>query len=191
MDPEDRLPLSPTWEIYERWCFVMLARKLREWLPDYAWESAGRSDRRRFIGRGGDGERITLHLQRTFGNTKGSQSNQSWSVSSEFRPDLVLTSHSADGITRFVVLDAKYRAAEAGVLRGMTESAHPYADALRWGRLRPEWTLLLVPNAKEAEWLTRPDYVAKHRVGIVALRPDLEVPDWFRELLTDDVTTPG
>ena len=155
-DPEDRLPLGPTWEIYELWCFVALARKLREWLPDYEWKDERRADCRRFTGRRGDGQRITLHLQRTFRNTRGRQSSESWSVSSRFIPDLVLTSHSADGMTRFVVLDAKYRAAEAGILSGMTESAHPYADALRWGRLRPESTLLLIPNAKEAEWLTRP-----------------------------------
>ena len=86
---------------------------------------------------------------------------------------------------RFVVLDAKYRAAEAGILSGMAESVHPYADALRWGPRRPEWTFLLVPNATETEWLTRTDYVDRHRVGVVALRPDLEVPDWFRGLLTD------
>ena len=104
----------------------------------------------------------------------------------------MLTSQSSEGPPRFVVLDAKYRAAEAGILRGMTESGHPYADALRWGPHRPERTLLLVPNAAEAEWLTNADYVEKHHVGIVALRPDLEVPEWFRELLTDEVmTTPG
>ncbi len=193
LDPEDRLPLSPTWEIYERWCFVALARKLREWLPGYEWKTAGRtdSDRRRFTGRSGDGHRITLHLQRTFRNTRGSERNESWSISREFRPDLVLTSQCADGLMRFVVLDAKYRAAEAGILSGMTESVHPYADALRWGSRRAERTLLLVPNAAETEWLTRADYVERHHVGIVALRPDLEVPTWFRELLTDDVTTPG
>ena len=187
MDPEDRLPLSPTWEIYERWCFVALARKLREWLPDDEWKTAGRtdSDRRRFTGRRGDGHRITLHLQRTFRNTSGSERNESWSISREFRPDLVLTSQSADGPMRFVVLDAKYRAAESGILSGMVESVHPYADALRWGSRRPERTLLLVPSATETEWLTRADYVDRHRVGVVALRPDLEMPDWFRGLLTD------
>ena len=193
MDPEDRLPLSPTWEIYERWCFVALARKLDEWLPDYEWKTAGRtdSDRREFTGIRGDGHRITLHLQRTFSNTRGHQGNQSWSISREFKPDLVITSQSADGLTRFVVLDAKYRAAEAGILSGMKESAHPYADALRWGSRRAERTLLLVPNAAETEWLTTADYVEKHHVGIVALQPDVEVPEWFRELLTDDETTPG
>ena len=186
MDPEDRLPLSPTWEIYERWCFVALARKLREWLPNYDWTNTGLndSDRRRLTGRA-DGHRITLHLQRTFPKTKGEQAPESWSISGRFRPDLVLTSQSADGPRRFVVLDAKYRAAESAILSGMTESAHPYADALRWGYRRPERTLLLVPNATQAEWLTRTDYVDRHRVGVVALRPDIELPDWFRGLLTD------
>ena len=187
LDPEDRLPLSPTWEIYERWCFVALARKLREWLPDCEWKTAGRteSDRRTFTGTRDDGRNITLHLQPTFGNTRGREANESWSISGTFRPDLVLTSQCADGVMRFVVLDAKYRATDSGILSGMTESAHPYADALRWGPLPAERTLLLVPNAAEAEWLTRADYVDRHRVGVVALRPDLELPDWFRALMTD------
>ena len=186
MDPEDRLPLSPTWEIYERWCFVALERKLREWLPNYDWTNTGLndSDRRRLTG-SADGHRITLHLQRTFPKTKGEQAPESWSISGRFRPDLVLTSQSADGPSRFVVLDAKYRAAESAILSGMTESVHPYADALHWGYRRPERTLLLVPNATQAEWLTRTDYVDRHRVGVVALRPDIELPDWFRGLLTD------
>ena len=186
-DAQDRLPLSPTWEIYERWCFVALARKLREWLPDYEWKTAGRteSDRRRCTGRRGDGHRITLHLQHTFRKTRGDEETEGWSISREFRPDLVLTSQSEDGTTRFVVLDAKYRAAESGILSGMTESVHSYADALRWGPRRPERTLLLVPNATETEWLTQENYIEKHRVGVVAARPDLELPDWFRRLLTD------
>ena len=193
LDPEDRLPLSPTWEIYERWCFVTLARQLREWLPDYEWKTAGRSDsdRRRFTGKRGDGHRITLHLQRTFGNTRGRERDESWSISRQCRPDLVLTSQSSGCLLRFVVLDAKYRAAEAGILSGMAESVHLYADALRWGPHRPERTLLLVPNAAETQWLTLADYVENHHVGVVALRPDLEVPEWFRELLTDGATTPA
>ena len=150
LESEDRLPLSPTWEIYERWCFVALARKLREWLPEYEWTNTGLTDSdRRCTGRRANGNSITLHLQRTFGNTRGREANESWSISGKFRPDLVLTSHCADGLMRFVVLDAKYRAAESGILSGMTESAHPYADALRWGPLRPERTLLLVPKAKK------------------------------------------
>ena len=97
----------------------------------------------------------------------------------------MLSSHLSGRVTRFVVLDAKYRAGEAGILGGMVESVHLYQDALRWGARRPERTLLLVPNADAAAWLTSTDYIAKHDVGVVALRPDLEPPEWFRGLLSD------
>ena len=189
LDPKDLLPLSPTWEIYERWCFVALARKLREWLPDYAWNNAGvtGSDRRSVIGTRGDGHRVSLHLQKVFSKTDGIQKNEAWSVSRQCRPDLVLTS-TRDGAVRFIVLDAKYRAREQNILAGMAESVHLYHDALRWGSRRPDLALLLVPNADETEWLTREDYVDKHRVGVVALRLDIEPPDWFRDLITAHAT---
>ena len=88
---------------------------------------------------------------------------------------------------RFIVLDAKYRAREQSILNGMAESVHLYHDALRWGSRAPDLALLLVPNADATEWLTREDYVARHRVGAVALRPGADAPDWLRDL----VTTPG
>ena len=186
LDPNDLLPLSPTWEIYERWCFTALARRLREWLPDYAWNDAGApgSDRRRVVGRRGDGHRVTLHLQKTFAGTNGVPDNEAWSVSRECRPDLVLTSEQGDGATSFIVLDAKYRTGRGNILRGMAESAHLYHDALRWGSRPPNLALLLVPDAADTEWLNREDYVDQHRVGVVALRPDVEPPEWFRHLIT-------
>ena len=185
------IPLSPTWEIYERWCFVALARRPREWLPDYAWKQAGTtgSARRTIIGGGGDGHRIGLHLQKTFRSTRGRKKAGGWSVSRECVPDLVLESRSPAGVTRFVVLDAKYRAGEDAIVRGMAESAHLYQDALRWGARRPECTLLLVPTADATAWLTSPEYIAEHHVGVVALRPDLEPPAWFRGVLTELVRT--
>lgn len=190
LDPQDLLPLSPTWELYERWCFVALAKKLQEWLPDFAWSNAGvtGSDRRRLDGRHSDGRRVTLRLQQTFSSTNGKEQVESWSISRECRPDLVVTMESAGEMTRFVVLDAKYRARASSVISGMMESVHPYADALRWGPRRPDRTLLLVPNAEEAEWLTRADYVETHRAGVVALRPDIDLPAWFRKLFTDHPT---
>ena len=186
LDPEDLLPLSPTWELYERWCFVALAKKLQEWLPDFTWTKCGATDsgRRRLTGSRSDGRRITLRLQQTFGNTHGRARDEGWSVSRECRPDLVVTMQSAGEMTRFVVLDAKYRARAGAILSGMMESVHPYADALRWGSRRPDRTLLLVPNAGETEWLTRAGYVEQHRAGAIAFRPDLEPPEWFRELFT-------
>ena len=97
--------------------------------------------------------------------------------------------HSGDADAYGVPLDAKYRARRAGILDGMAESAHLYQDALRWGARRAERTFLLVPNAEATEWLSCPDYIARHHVGVVALRPDLEPSEWFRELLTDLLRT--
>ena len=186
LEPQDLLPLSPTWELYERWCFVALAKKLQEWLPDFAWSNAGAAGSDRTLnGSHSDGRRVTLRLQQTFSSTSGKEQDESWSISVRRQPDLVVTLASADTVTRFVVLDAKYRARSSSILNGMMESVHPYADALRWGSRRPVRTLLLVPNADETEWLTRANYVETHGVGVVALRPDLELPDWFRKLLTD------
>ena len=186
LDPKDLLPLSPTWEIYERWCYVALARKLREWLPDYTWKSVRStgSGRRSVIGRRGDGHQVSLHLQKVFSRTDGSPKNEAWSVSRQCVPDLVMISEDRDDATRFIVLDAKYRAREQSILEGMAESAHLYHDALRWGSRRPDLALLLVPNADKTEWLTRKNYVDKHRVGVVALRPDVEPPEWIRDLTT-------
>ena len=190
LDPNDLLPLSPTWEIYERWCFTALARRLRVWLPDYAWNDAGApgSDRRRVVGRRGDGHRVMLHLQKTFSSTDGVRKNEAWSISTECRPDLVLTTETRDSATQFIILDAKYRTGRGNILRGMAESAHLYHDALRWGSRRPDLALLLVPDADETEWLTREDYVDQHHVGVVALRPDIEPPEWFRHLITAHAT---
>ena len=190
LDPNDLLPLTPTWEIFERWCFAALARRLREWLPDYAWNDAGApgSDRRSFVGRRGDGYCVMLHLQKAFSRTNGTPKDEAWSVSRQCVPDLVLTSGTRDGVTHFVVLDAKYRTGERNILDGMVESAHLYHDAIRWGPRRPDLALLLVPNAGETEWLTREDYVDEHHVGVVALRPDVEPPEWFRHLITAHAT---
>jgi hypothetical protein len=55
-----------------------LARRLREWLPNYAWNDAGApgSDRRSVVGRRDDGHRMTLHLQKTFRRTNGIPNNE-------------------------------------------------------------------------------------------------------------------
>ena len=186
LDPNDLLPLTPTWEIYERWCFVALARKLTEWLPNYDWSNAGAtgSDRRSIIGRCGDTRRITLYLQKTFQRWNGVEQTEGWSISRQLKPDLVLISETRSRATSCIVLDAKYRSGERNILDGMAESAHLYHDALRWGSRRPDLALLLVPKADETEWLTREDYVARHRVGAVALRPDVEPPEWLCDLIT-------
>ena len=181
-DGADDLPLSPTGEIYERWCFVELARRLREWLPESDWrESRGRGagDRRWVRFRRGDGAAVSLLLQKT-ARRDGADLR---SVSAPFVPDLALLREGLTEGSGFVVLDAKYRASQEGIVSGMAESAHPYQDALRWDRKRPDATLLLVPDVTAASWLSDQPFVADNRVGAITLRPSAAPPEWFRDLL--------
>ena len=185
LDPADPLPLSPTWEIYERWCFVELARLLRRALPNFTWMNAGKQDRRELRGRSEDGRaQVTLFLQKTASATEGAPKPDAlWSVSSQCRPDLVLRWTREDGVSGFVVLDAKYRAARDRILAGMMESAHPYQNALRWADERPLATLLLVPDAQDVPWLSGLEFVREHRVGALSLRPGTGLPRWLQDVL--------
>lgn len=189
LDRNDLLPLAPTWEIYERWCFVALANRLREWLPGWDWTRRGEegSDRRRAVGRGADGVTLTLHLQSTFRNARG---DRGWAVSRERRPDLLLTRSRHGQVTDFVLLDSKYTA--KNLVNMIGDTAHAYQDGLRWGRkgLRPAATLIVAPTTAAVEyddyrWLADESFIREHRVGAVAMRPDCGPPDWLREFLLD------
>lgn len=183
-DPADPLPLSPTWEVYERWCFVELARFLERSLPKLEW-TVGREGELCWFqrGRGEDGLEIALYYQKTAPGTKGSERPGLWSVSRECRPDLVLRWRRGCG-SGFLALDAKYRTDRRSILTGMAESAHLYRDALRWGSARPVASLLLVPRVKsELGWLAEESYARRHGVGAAALSPDSGLPDWFRSLV--------
>lgn len=185
LDQEDLLPLAPTWEIYERWCFVDLARKLEHWQPDWKWKRKGArgSDRRRFRGKRPDGTKVTLHLQSTFGSSRGQRRKDGWAVTRERRPDLLLTIEKDGRVTRFVLLDSKYTA--RGLLTNVGETAHAYQDGLRWGldALRPWATLILTPTDDSAPWLAKKRFIREHRVGAVQLRPDSGPPKWLRDFL--------
>ena len=187
LQPEDALPITPTWEVYERWCFVALAQVLQECLgSDYKWRTNGSKNSRQFVGSCGDGREITLFLQETANGSDRVKQDGLWSVSSMCRPDLVLQWRRPGQEAAFAVLDAKYRSSQSGILTGMAESAHLYQDALRWGLHRPQFTLLLVPGIptkKDDWWLTREDFVKEHRVGVVRLLPGVKPPGWFLDLL--------
>ena len=182
---DDLLPLAPTWEIYERWCFVTLAKRLEQWQPDWKWKHLGArgQDKRRFRGERADGRRITLRLQSTFSNTRGEPGENGWAVTRERRPDLLLTIEDKGRVTRFVLLDSKYTA--RSLLNHVGDTTHTYQDGLRWGpdALRPSATLILTPTDHGAPWLAEETFIREHRVGAVQLRPNSGPPDWLRDFL--------
>ena len=167
---DERLWISPTWEIYERWCFV----RVKQWLTDtheVEWSprvEKNVSDSRTLKGRGRNGRRFDLHLQPTFlawDDRRGQSSRRS--ISGQRIPDILLR---IDNGSRNVVLDAKYRTTRANVLDAMT-SAHIYRDALRIDGNRIDSALLLIPRGGGAPWLEAPAFIREHAVGVVELSP--------------------
>jgi hypothetical protein len=160
----ERLWISPSWEIYERWCFLRLGRALAAAMPAWNWRahSGGRRWTAAF-----DGTTAELLLQPVFSAYDSGRARRS--ISGERQPDIVLMVSGPDG-ARFVVLDAKYRTSRQGVLDAMA-SAHLYRDALRIGDARPLASLLLVPAGGGAPWLEDADFHAQQRVGVCVLSP--------------------
>lgn len=166
----DRLWVSPSWEIYERWCFVRLGQLLERLVPGWSWQWL--RNPHRWLG-ARDGRRAVLTLQPTF-PARDVATGQRWSVSRQREPDIVLFVDEPDGTTRFVVFDAKYRVTRPAVLDAM-ESAHLYQDSLRVGARRPEASLLLVPQSGGTPWLEDEAFQRAHRVGVLQANP--EEPD--------------
>ena len=166
---DERLWISPTWEIYERWCFARVA----QWLTDtYAveWSARGEktaSDSRIQKGRGRQGHEFALSLQPNFagGDPRGQSGPRS--ISGRRIPDIFL---QINGGSRNVVLDAKYRTTRENVLDAMT-SAHIYRDALRVDGRRIDAAFLLVPRGGGARWLEDPAFIRENAVGVVEIAP--------------------
>ncbi len=179
-EPADWLPLSPTWELYERWCFLALCRWLKELLPDDVdWRDIYDSGKYRLLrGQSSNGATVRLHLQRTFGSSEN-RPREFWSISGERRPDIVLDWRRG-GNVGFLVFDAKYRISRANVLEAM-ERAHIYNDSLRMNRSRPLASLLLTPAPTDAAWLETKKFFDEHGSGVLPLHPGRELPCWFNE----------
>lgn len=163
--------LSPTWAIYERWCFTQVAQCLREQRPDLRWTiqyPTTRNDCIRLVGTG-PGMQMEAWLQRRF--RAGDSAPAGFrSISAELHPDIVITVDD-QGTRKMLVLDAKYRTTRTNVLDAM-RSSHLYQDALRWDEARPLCSLLLVPRGGGAPWLEAPEFHAAQQVGVLPLAPD-------------------
>jgi hypothetical protein len=171
-DESGLIPISPTWEIYERWCFVEIGRRLRAKFPDWHW---ARTDLTTLVGQSPGAALIHLHLQPSFTSTNGKPRSGFWSISRQRYPDIVLTFEHGD-LRSFVVFDAKYRVSRVAVLDAMS-SAHIYQDSLRMGRQRPLWSVLLVPREGGASWLESRDSIVKNKVGVLPLWPAMETSE--------------
>lgn len=170
--PDDDLWLPPTWELYERWCFVALRRILRD---RFGFEPILTAVAPRaecdWLGIDRDGRRAWLGFQVACPTWSSKPNHGFRSLAVTRYPDLVLTLEAGE-TRRWWVFDAKYRASRSAIVDAMT-SAHLYHDGLRWHGLRPERSLLVVPASGGAPWLEEPAFHAEHEVGVVVAGPEV------------------
>jgi len=183
-DRDEQLWLSPTWEIYERWCYVRILDSLRTLFPGLAWARGTQTsvDVIRYVGAAGH-TRVEASLQRTLVTAEGASKGLR-SISLQLKPDILVTTEIA-GARRMLVLDAKYRTGRHNILQAM-RSAHLYQDALRWDGQRPDCSLLLVPAGGDAPWLEVPAFHAENRTGVHVLaldQPAAALDDMLRRWL--------
>lgn len=171
-DDDEPLPTGPTWQIYERWCFMRVWQLLQEIAPKAGWrlvaDLSGHSLPR--VQGYVNNHNVVLHLQPTFHTWDFSNPRGFRSLSRQREPDLVLTVQSAQS-RRFLVLDAKYRVSRSNVLDAM-QSAHIYQDSLTWGNERPWGSFLLLPRGGAVGWLADDVFQNTFRVGTFELAPD-------------------
>jgi hypothetical protein len=184
IESDERAWLSPTWEIYENWCFVAVAKWLRNRVSNLCRIPGGVDGVTAdcvLAGVDNLGRRLRLFLQPKFPAGDQKEKGGFRSLSGQRIPDIVLTCE-AEGKVVCIILDAKYRTQRPDVLDAMT-SAHVYRDSLRFHGRPVNLALLLVPRSGGAPWLEDP--VAQHvnRVGVVALSPD-HLGDILDDVLT-------
>ena len=170
---DERHYLAPTWQVYEAWCFVTLARQLEQRLPEFDWhlDTAPVSADMMLTGSSGS-RRLTLYSQLVCPSLEAKNRYGYASISRERRPDLVFEFSDGD-TTRFVCLDAKYRTSRSGVLEAMA-SAHIYRDSVKCAGSGPEFSLLLLPHCKEIGQMSALEYIDRYKTGCLAMASQQE-----------------
>ncbi|WP_175805934.1 DUF2357 domain-containing protein [Burkholderia ambifaria] len=164
----DHLHVSPTWGVYETWCFVHILSKLAERVNHFDWRAIGHgvvSAAESYELELSSGIRIEAHFQANF-TAGGPHSNRvGWSLSRFRIPDIVIVVRSASRLD-FLVLDAKFRSKRDNVLEAM-ESAHIYHDSLRVRQQKPNFCALLLPAMADVPHLEADSFLLEHGVGTI------------------------
>lgn len=177
LSPSEISWMSPTWGVYEAWCYVKTLELFRRAFPKATWRRKALSNCDRCYEADEVDTRISLHFQQRF--PSGGRTDEKFaSLSAEFRPDIIIWVRSP-GMSRWVVLDAKYRVSRSSVLEGMG-SSHLYHDALKVRGQSPDLSLLLLPAEPQGTmWLTEDDFQQRHGVGAVVFAPGQASDGWL------------
>ncbi|MBM7059347.1 DUF2357 domain-containing protein [Pseudomonas sp. UL073] len=168
----DQLHVSPSWGIYETWCFLQVVACFEQLLGIKLTPSRSKvvNAQLAFHVPLSSGHLMEVLFQAKFPAADPHTDRLGWSISRERVPDILIVVYN-DTTCRSLILDAKWRSGRANVLEAM-ESAHIYHDSLRLRRgsatERPSHCILLLPGASDVESLGELDFIHTHGVGAIA-----------------------
>ena len=165
---EDLLRVSPSWGVYETWCFIRVVQALETFIGSslqLSRPSAAAADLSMDTILP-DGRHLELLFQATFASESPSGTRCAWSLSRERRPDIVLVVTSG-AERRYLILDAKYRSGRDNELDAMA-SVHIYHDALRIDDKFPDLCLLLLPGHPAVPSIGEKSFWDAHCVGALS-----------------------
>lgn len=190
-------PVRESHTVYELWSFLEVQRQLQRALPRASWSSKGlaRLLKPEATGAGAgyraeleSGVVIALDFNPTFRSHWARGSHHRWSLSSERRPDIVISAAGGGLLPRWVFLDAKYRVAREALGDGF-ESIHIYRDGLRDDHHGGPCVggALLAPRQRPdtAPWFSE-QYLTQHACGVFELtpsKPNDDVANWILRCL--------
>lgn len=167
----DQLHISPSWGIYETWCFLQVVACLEQLLDIKLTPIKSKvvGAQLAFHAPVGSSHVVEVLFQAKFPASEPHVNKLGWSISRERVPDILIVEHQ--GTTRrSLILDAKWRSGRSNVLKAM-ESAHIYHDSLRLGldlaAERPDRCILLLPGASDVESLGESNFILAHGVGAI------------------------
>ncbi len=112
--------LLAIWQLYEKWCFIMIKRIVGEILqiedPEFVENQSEGADKREttFVYHLENGDKVTVGEQYTFNRDNFAAHNDALSLTSEQRPDIVLNIYSQETDMCFTyIFDAKYCVCDA------------------------------------------------------------------------------
>lgn len=189
--------VRPSFSIYELWCFLAVGKQLNQLLPDWKYVSSGM---KHLLGHSATGEGALHRLTNQYGDEIEVLFNASfagyfnrsdklrWSISSERRPDIIVSFKPNQEEGKWISLDAKYRVGRNN-LSDAFSSAHIYKDSLRYDGFGGQClaSVLLSPSRSEdsADWFSS-EYLEIYHEGIWELKPGIigrQVGEWLVRIL--------
>lgn len=164
----EQLHVSPSWGIYETWCFLQVLSCLEQVLDVRLTPAKPKAVQAQlaFHAQLSSTHIIEVLFQANFPASKPYSGRVGWSISRARVPDILIVERKVDTY-RSLILDAKWRSGKANVLEAM-ESAHIYHDSLRLSDAAPSCCILLLPGVSEVTGLGEPEFIHTHGVGAIS-----------------------